>query len=43
MKKAGFTGYIYDFSADYNAFTVDDIKNIYNYLMKKYNSVNENI
>ena len=32
MKK---TGYVYDFSADYNAVTVDDIKNIHKYLMKK--------
>ena len=35
MKKTGLTGYVYDFSADYNAITVDDIKDIYNYLMKK--------
>ena len=35
MKKTGFTGYVYDFSADYNAVTVDDIKDIQNYLMKK--------
>ena len=35
MKKAGFTGYVYDFSADYNAVTVDDIKDIHKYLMKK--------
>ena len=26
MKKTGLTGYVYDFSADYNAVTVDDIK-----------------
>ena len=35
MKKTGFTGYVYDFSADYSAVTVDDIKDIHNYLMKK--------
>ena len=35
MKKTGLTGYVYDFSADYNAVTVDDIKDIRNYLMKK--------
>ena len=35
MKKARFTGYIYDFSADYNVVTLDDIKDIHNYLMKK--------
>ena len=35
MKKTGFTGYIYDFSADYNAIAVDDIKGIHKYLMKK--------
>ena len=37
MKKAGFTGYVYDFSADYNTIAVDDIKDIHNYLMKKNN------
>ena len=35
MKKTGLTGYVYDFSADYNAVTVDDIKDIHKYLMKK--------
>ena len=35
MKKTGLTGYVYDFSADYNAITIDDIKHIHNYLMKK--------
>ena len=35
MKKTGFTGYVYDFSADYSTVTVDDIKDIHNYLMKK--------
>ena len=28
MKKTGFNGYIYDFRVDYNAFAVDDIKDI---------------
>ena len=35
MKKTGFTGYVYDFIADYNAATLDDIKDIHKYLMKK--------
>ena len=35
MKKIGFNGYVYDFSADYNAVTLDDIKDVRNYLMKK--------
>ena len=35
MKKTGFAGYVYDFSVDYNAIAVDDIKNIHNYLMRK--------
>ena len=35
MKKTGFTGYVYDFRADYNAIAVDNIKDIHNYLMKK--------
>ena len=39
MKKTGFTGYIYDFSADYNAIAVDNIKYIHNYLMKKNNMI----
>ena len=34
-KKTGLIGYVYNFSADYNAITVDDIKDIHNYLMKK--------
>ena len=40
MKKTGFTGYVYDFRVDYNnVVTVDDIKDIHNYLMKKNNIV----
>ena len=37
MKKTGLTGYVYDFSADYNAIAVDDVKDIDNYSMKKKN------
>ena len=47
MKKktttTGFNGYVCDFSVDYDATDIDDIKDIYKYLMKKNNSVNENI
>ena len=39
MKKTGFTGYIYDFSADYSVIDVDDIKGIHKYLVKKNDSV----
>ena len=35
MKKTGLTGYVSDFSADYNVVTVDDVKDIQKYLMKK--------
>ena len=35
MKKTGFTGYVFDFSVDYDVIDVDDIKDIHNYLMKK--------
>ena len=35
MKRTGYTGYVYDFSVDYGAVTVNDIKNIHKYLMKK--------
>ena len=35
MKKTGLTGYVYDLSADYNAVTLDNIKDIHKYLMKK--------
>ena len=37
MKRTGFNGYIYDFSVDYDATDVDDIKDIHKYLMKKNN------
>ena len=33
MKRTGFTGCYYDFSADYNYIGLDDIKNIHKYLM----------
>ena len=39
MKKARLIGYVYDFSADYNTITVDNIKDIHKYLMKKNNIV----
>ena len=39
MKRTGFTGYVYDFSVDYEATGVDDIKDIHKYLMKKNNIV----
>ena len=35
MKKIGFHGYVYDFSADYDAIAVGDILDTYKYLMKK--------
>ena len=34
-KKTGFKGYVYDFSVNYDAISVDDIKDIHKYLMKK--------
>ena len=43
MKETGFNGYVYGFSVDYDATDVDDIKDIHKYLMRKNNSVNENI
>ena len=39
MKKTEFNGYVYDFSVDYDATDVDDIKDIQKYLMKKNNIV----
>ena len=33
MKKTGLNGYVYDFSGDYDAITVDDILEIHKYLM----------
>ena len=37
-KKTGFNGYVYDFSVDYDATSVDDIKDIHKYLM--YDTIN---
>ena len=34
MKKNGLNGYVFDFSFDYRGFDIDDIVNIYKYLMK---------
>ena len=39
MKKTGFNGYVYDFSVDYDAITVDDILDVHNYLMRKDNII----
>ena len=39
MQRTGFTGYVYDFSVEYNAIAVDDIKDIHKYLMKKNNMI----
>ena len=35
MKTTGLNGYVYDFSVDYYAIAVDDILDIYKYLLKK--------
>ena len=34
-KKTGFNGYVYDFSVDYDATDIDDIKDTHKYSMKK--------
>ena len=39
MKDTGLNGYVYDFSVDYDATDVDDIKDIHKYLMKKNNTI----
>ena len=39
MKKTGLNGFVYDFSADYDAITVDYILNNHKYLMKKNNMI----
>ena len=39
MKRTGFTGYVYDFIVDYYTPSVDDIKDIHKYLMKKNNMI----
>ena len=36
MKNTGLNRYVYDFSVDYDAITVDDILGINKYLRKKY-------
>ena len=35
MKKTRLNGYVYDFSADYDAFSVEDILDIHKFLIKK--------
>ena len=37
IKKTRLTGYVYDFSVDYDATDIDDIKDIHKYLMKENN------
>ena len=39
MKKTEFNDYVYDFSVDYDATDVGDIKDIHKYLIKKNNIV----
>ena len=39
MKRTGFTGYVYDYSVDYHITSVDDIKDVHKYLMKKNNMI----
>ena len=39
MKRTGFNGYVYDLSVNYDATSVDDIKDIHKYLMKKNNMI----
>ena len=39
IKKAELNGYVYDFSVDYDANTVNDILGIHKYLMKKHGIV----
>ena len=39
MKKTGLNGYVYDFSADYDAIANDKILDIHKYLMEKNNMV----
>ena len=39
MKETGFSGYVYDFSVDYDSTDVDDIKDVHKYLMKKNDTV----
>ena len=39
MKKTWFTGYVYDFSVDFIAIDVDDLKGIHKYFMEKNNMI----
>ena len=39
MKKTGFTGDAYDFSTDYDSISVDEIKDIHKYIMKRNDKV----
>ena len=39
MNRTGFNGYVSDFSVDYDAIAVDEIKHIHKYSMKKNNIV----
>ena len=39
MKRTGFTGYVHDFSIDYEAITADNTKGIHKHLMEKNNTV----
>ena len=39
MKKTGFNGYVYDFSAGYDATDVDNVVKIHKNLMKKNDTV----
>ena len=39
MERTGFNGYVYDFSVDCDAIAVDNILDIYKYLMKKNNMI----
>ena len=39
MKKTGFTGDAYDFSIDYDSISVDEIKDIHKYIIKRNDKV----
>ena len=39
MRKTGLNGYVYNFSVNYDAITVDDTLDIHKYLMKKNNMI----
>ena len=39
MEKTGLSGYVYDFSVDFDAIAVDDILDIHKYLMKQNNMI----